>query len=144
MKKTNKENPLTFFRKENESREKNVKTSIRKAQDGIEMNDDMINKSGSTGGYKAPAKKWWLEDTNKMLEESAKNVDTVNRQRVQATQAMQSKLSSIAPTRVNNIEKEYLDALTNRPKSNTPMLDSMYPNVYQKQKKGGAVKSKKK
>jgi hypothetical protein len=139
MKKTNKENPLTFFRKANETRQKNVRTSIKKAQDGIEMNDDMINKSGSTGGYKAPAKKWWLEDTNKMLEESAKNVDTVNRERMQANQAMQSKLSSVAPTRVNNVQKAYLNALTNRPKSNTPMMDSLFQH-----KKGGTVKRKKK
>jgi len=46
MKKTNKENPLTFFRKANEAREATVKKSLKKAQNGIEMNDDMINKSG--------------------------------------------------------------------------------------------------
>jgi hypothetical protein len=33
-----------------------TKKPLRKAQDGIEMNDDMINKSGSTGGYKKPMK----------------------------------------------------------------------------------------
>ena len=33
-----------------------IKKPLRKAQDGIEMNDDMINKSGSTGGYKKPMK----------------------------------------------------------------------------------------
>ena len=31
-----------------------TKKPLRKAQDGIEMNDDMINKAGSTGGYKKP------------------------------------------------------------------------------------------
>jgi hypothetical protein len=46
MKKTNKVNPVTFFRKANEARQKIVKSSLKKAQDGIEMNDDMINKSG--------------------------------------------------------------------------------------------------
>jgi hypothetical protein len=35
MKKTNKENPLTFFRKANESRQKVVKNSLAKAQNGI-------------------------------------------------------------------------------------------------------------
>jgi len=54
MKKTNKENPVTFFRKANEARKKVVKASLKKAQDGIETNDDMINKPGSTGGYKKP------------------------------------------------------------------------------------------
>jgi formaldehyde-activating enzyme involved in methanogenesis len=64
------------------------------------------------------------------------------------------------------IEKAYMDALTNRPKSNTPMLDSVYPkqkttkgivagqemeftpeqmkSIFGIQKKGGSVKSKKK
>ena len=57
MKKTNKENPITFFRKANEARQAVVKKSLKKAQDGIEMNDDMINKAGSTGGYKKPMEK---------------------------------------------------------------------------------------
>jgi hypothetical protein len=34
MKKTNKENPLTFFRKANEARQKTVKASLKKAQKG--------------------------------------------------------------------------------------------------------------
>jgi hypothetical protein len=38
MKKTNKENPITFFRKANEARQKTVKASLKKAQDGIQMN----------------------------------------------------------------------------------------------------------
>ena len=36
MKKTNKENPLTFFRKANEARQALVKKSIKKAQYGIQ------------------------------------------------------------------------------------------------------------
>lgn len=35
MKKTNKENPITTFRKANEARQKVVKASLKKAQDGI-------------------------------------------------------------------------------------------------------------
>ena len=35
MKKTNKENPITFFRKANEARQAKVKKSIKKAQDGM-------------------------------------------------------------------------------------------------------------
>ena len=38
MKKTNKENPLTFFRKANEARQKVVKNSLTKARDGIQTN----------------------------------------------------------------------------------------------------------
>lgn len=48
MKKTNKENPITTFRKANEARQKVVKASLKKAQDGIEMNDAMINNATST------------------------------------------------------------------------------------------------
>jgi hypothetical protein len=65
-----------------------------------------------------------------------------------------------------SMNKAYMDALTNRPKSNTPMLDSVYPkqkttkgivagqemeftpeqmkSIFGIQKKGGSVKSKKK
>ena len=56
--KTNKVNPLTAFRKLTEARQAKVKKSLKKAQDGIQTNGDamdMINKSGSTGGYKAPS-----------------------------------------------------------------------------------------
>jgi hypothetical protein len=35
MKKTKKENPITFFRKANEARQASVKKSIKKAQDGM-------------------------------------------------------------------------------------------------------------
>jgi hypothetical protein len=41
-----KEHPLTAFRKANEARQASVKKSLKKAQDGIETNDDMINKPG--------------------------------------------------------------------------------------------------
>jgi hypothetical protein len=37
MKKTNKENPITFFRKANEARQAKVKKSLKKAQDGIQV-----------------------------------------------------------------------------------------------------------
>jgi hypothetical protein len=46
MKKTNKENPITTFRKANEARQAVVKKSLKKAQDGIQMN--------STDGTKPP------------------------------------------------------------------------------------------
>jgi hypothetical protein len=55
MKKTTKENPITTFRKNFEARSKTVMSSLKKAQDGIAVNDDMINKAGSTGGYKKPS-----------------------------------------------------------------------------------------
>jgi len=56
MKKTNKVHPITAFRKANEARQAVVKKSLKKAQDVIETNDMMINKPGSTGGYKNTGK----------------------------------------------------------------------------------------
>jgi hypothetical protein len=152
MKKTNKENPLTFFRKTNEARQKNVRTSIKKAQDGIEMNDDLINKSGSTGGYKPPVNKWPLEiNPNVRISNQAvldkilpKNLNPVGvnqqmmeqmRQMEQMDQMKQKYSSSKSPS----MSKAMMDAVINKPKSNTPMMDSMY-----QRKKGGAVKGKKK
>lgn len=84
MKKTNKENPITTFRKLNEARNGMVMKSLKKAQDGIgvndTMNDDMINKAGSTGGYKAPAPTLSSQglssrDTSYILSELAKPND---------------------------------------------------------------------
>jgi hypothetical protein len=50
MKKTNKVNPITFFRKANEARQNKVKQSIKKAKYGISMGEDpenmLINKPG--------------------------------------------------------------------------------------------------
>jgi hypothetical protein len=44
MKKTNKENPVTFFRKANEARQKTVKASLKKAQDGISFKGSQLAK----------------------------------------------------------------------------------------------------
>ena len=60
MKKTIKSNPLKFFNdnkamayKKTGSQMSTYKVKLKKAQDGIETeNDMMINKPGSTGGYK--------------------------------------------------------------------------------------------
>jgi hypothetical protein len=82
MKKTNKENPITTFRKLNEVRKGTIMKSLKKAQDGIgvndTMNDDMINKAGSTGGYKAPAPVWSSQakaNAAKAISELARPID---------------------------------------------------------------------
>lgn len=41
MKKTTKENPITTFRKNFEARSKTVMSSLKKAQNGIAVNDEM-------------------------------------------------------------------------------------------------------
>jgi len=53
MKKTNKENPITFFRKADEARKANVMKSLKKAQDGFEIGEDPENMMISKPGYGA-------------------------------------------------------------------------------------------
>lgn len=124
MKKTNKENPLTAFRKLTETRQAKVKKSLKKAQDGIETNDDMINKAGSTGGYKKPMS----------TESDAYRQKLVN-----------ERYDSAVKKSKDNLRNAYNDTMqknTNRQK--TDALNQMYPN-YQipPKKKGGSVKRKK-
>jgi hypothetical protein len=70
MKKINKVNPLTHFNNLKAAAIKKAggemsayKKSLKKAQTGIQTNGDsedmMINKPGSTGGYKKPIKKYY-------------------------------------------------------------------------------------
>jgi hypothetical protein len=141
MKKTKKENPITFFRKADEARQKVVKASLKKAQDGIEMNDDMVNKAGSTGGYKKPVTmgsatmgsgKRAAGYANMIKSANTENANSVDKN---APDTMRAKMS--------NSSDAYRDSVTNKPKSKTPVMDSMYqttPGHVYKQKKGGAVK----
>jgi hypothetical protein len=141
MKKTNKENPLTFFRKANESRQKVVKNSLTKARFGQVVN------STAESMYKAP----------QMMEPNPRtNVDSVNQQMIDKTtsrsygsnnpkqeyldkQAMMEQMKQkYGSPKSPSMSKAMMDSVTNRPKSNTPMMDSMF-----KQKQGGAVKRKK-
>ena len=137
MKKTNKENPITFFRKANEARQAVVKKSLKKAKDGIEMNDDMINKAGSTGGYKKPV-------TMASVLNRPVNVPSIESQMSDSIKNNINSANEIANKTVNKnysppaIQARTADSITNRPKSNTPVMDSLYP----KQKKGGSVYKK--
>ena len=67
MKKTTTSNPLKFFNDAKAARNKSFSKSLPKAQDGFgvndTMNDDMINKAGSTGGYKVPTPTWSAEES---------------------------------------------------------------------------------
>lgn len=67
MKKTNTSNPLKFFNDAKAARNKSFSKSLIKAQDGFgvndTMNDDLINKAGSTGGYKVPTPTWSAEES---------------------------------------------------------------------------------
>ena len=131
--KTNKVNPLTAFRKLTEARQAKVKKSLKKAQDGIETNDDMINKPGSTGGYKKPLEKYKPWEGQVELKQPIPMVRYDN---------------SLSPEKATN-------------KFKTDTLNAVYPNFQIdpssfskpkalsermskiKQKKGGSVKRKK-
>ena len=122
MKKTIKEHPITFFRKANEAKQAVVKKSMKKAQDGIEMNDDMINKAGSTGGYKKPMRNEFDAYKEKFANEQYNSA----REKVRDT-----------------LRNTYNDAITNRQKTDS-LNEYMRNNPITPKKKGGVVKSKKK
>ena len=144
MKKTNKENPLTFFRKANESRQKVVKNSLAKARNGMIVNPADVMQNPSDAKYYS------------MEPNPRSNVDTVNQQMIDKTtsrsygsnssqmdylqrQAIaQQARDKYGSPKSPSMSKAMIDSVTNRPKSNTPMMDSMF-----KQKQGGAVKRKK-
>ncbi len=152
MKKTNKENPLTFFRKANEARQKVVKNSLTKARKGMVV--PAVANSIRKGYYS-------INEDGTLNTNNRSNVNTVNQSILDKT-----KSTSSAPNnpRMDNLDKQtivqqardkysnakksamsqemyktQMDSMTNKPKSNTPIMDSII-----KQKKGGSVKSKKK
>ena len=122
MKKTIKEHPITFFRKANEAKQAVVKKSMKKAQDGIEMNDDMINKAGSTGSYKKPMRTEFDAYKEKLANEQYNSA----REKVRDTS-----------------RKLFNDTITNRQKTDS-LNEYMRNNPIPPKKKGGVVKSKKK
>jgi hypothetical protein len=129
MKKTNKENPLTTFRKANEARQGKVMKSLKKAQDGIQTNENsedmMINKPGSTGGYKKPTSDMLNSYKQKLADDQYK-------------ESVKTSRNNLGEVYDNYIKKN----ITNKQK--TDDLNKLYPN-YQipPQKKGGSVKRKK-
>lgn len=123
--KTNKVNPLTAFRKLTEARQAKVKKSLKKAQDGIEMNDDMINKAGSTGGYKKslPKYKPW-EGPVELINPADEDKKRIMR---------------------DSLRKAYNEGIGNNiNRQNTDILNEyMRNNPITPKKKGGSVKRKK-
>jgi hypothetical protein len=74
-------------------------------------------------------------DKNRLASSSIQNpkMDSLDTQVI-----MQQNKDKYNSDLLNRRNKEYKDALTNRPKSNTPMMDNLF-----KQKQGGSVKRKK-
>jgi hypothetical protein len=129
MKKTIKEHPITFFRKANEAKQAVVKKSMKKAQDGIEMNDDMINKAGSTGGYKKPMRTEF--DAREILQNKNYKEKLANEQYNSAREKIR-----------DTSRKLFNDAITNRQKTDS-LNEYMRNNPITPKKKGGVVKKKK-
>jgi hypothetical protein len=130
MKKTIKEHPITFFRKANEAKQAVVKKSMKKAQDGIEMNDDMINKAGSTGGYKKPMRTEF--DAREILQNKNYKEKLANEQYNSAREKIR-----------DTSRKLFNDAITNRQKTDS-LNEYMRNNPITPKKKGGVVKKKNK
>jgi hypothetical protein len=90
MKKTDKPNPITFFRKANEARQAVVKKSIKKAQYGISTGDEPDNMLINKPGYGAK-KRAIPADTGKthqeMLNKQAEKFGTKPTKIISAEQA---------------------------------------------------------
>jgi hypothetical protein len=132
MKKTNKENPVTFFRKANEARQGKVMKSLKKAQDGIEMNDDLINKPGYSVGK---SKEGFKNYTTPRIETQSISPNDPY-ERYKADLDSQKKIIN-----VNANAAKAKQAATNKFK--TDRLNQMYSNYKGQQKKGGSIKRKK-
>lgn len=127
MKKTNKENPLVTFRKMNEARNKTVGKSLRKAQDGLESNGDamdMINKPGSTGGYKSTPT--W-SSAAKMLAGASSNLNSGPKPNNIELDNLIKKNNVPRPVLGTAGDMDMYERYSSKPKSNTPMSDSIYP-----------------
>jgi hypothetical protein len=171
MKKTNKENPLTFFRKANESRQKVVKNSLTKARNGIvagpqtEMQSifsNAVNSQPPVPYANRPSREEMM--MQKMMGQSARNIATDNSMRSsQGPQAMQARsAANLNDERRQVINNAYMNAMTNRASSPSSMRSSMpkttkgvvagqemeftpeqMKSIFGIQKRGGSVKRKK-
>jgi hypothetical protein len=156
MKKTNNSNPLKTFNDNKAMAYKKAggemaafKKSLIKANDGkiVGPQTEQQAMMSNLMNYQPPVPRANLPSPYADIPRAAsiqgltKNVNTVNSMRSsQGPQAMQARSAAIPnDERRQVINKAYMDAMTNRPKSDTPMMDSLYPK-----KKGGPVKRKKK
>lgn len=148
MKKTNKENPLTFFRKANEARQKVVKNSLKKARNGIEMNgygEDpnkyVMNKTNIFGNtkFKEISKKKFDRVSNRYSnQKGSKSLGTNESigQQVISGRNKKNYVSRVDEVREAELESRYPDYKTEEQELILPPERQL--------KKGGSVKSKKK
>jgi hypothetical protein len=161
MKKTTTSNPLKFFNDAKAARNKSFSKSLIKAQDGIgvndTMNDDMINKAGSTGGYKTPTPTWSAKDAASMatafansnpvdmLGTNAERMNNINRGDYSngvAKEARNDALSNYQRQVAMYNQQKIQDS--NRKKGGTHKMPNGKVMLNSKMKKGGVIKSKKK
>jgi hypothetical protein len=95
MKKTNKENPVTFFRKANEARQAKVKKSLPKAQDGKNVISFEAWKDANTNRAKSTPMMDRIYNTSptEQMENVTKRMNEAERNKVDQSGAMQAKLT---------------------------------------------------
>ena len=127
---------------------KTFKKSLTKAQNGIEMNDKAAKIAAA---FSSPQNNPVNNPVNYMSNISAEN----ERQRSMQGDSTNNKKQTRLATK-NIMYNDYMDSVTNKRKSNTPMMDSMYPSTEKLtgmseeqmrakgiiKKTGGTVKSK--
>ena len=97
MKKTNKENPITFFRKANEARQAKVKKSLPKAQDGKNVISFEAWKDANTNSAKSTPMMDRIYNTSpsptEQMENVTKRMNEVERNKVNPNEVMEAKLT---------------------------------------------------
>lgn len=154
MKKTNKENPVTFFRKANESRQKTVKASLKKAQAGIQVNTmptlapkQVPNKLMENVEKR---KKIGAAEYNRMMESNKRDQEFYNKSKSELAPGMtigefsptykdSNWYSSKRPSTWKNLSQNGLYTTPDQ-RGNNPVPNNIENTYY---KKGGAKKKKK-
>lgn len=95
MKKTNKENPVTFFRKANEARQAKVKKSLPKAQDGKNVVSFEAWKDANTNRAKSTPMLDRIYNTSptEQMENMTKRMNEVERNKINPSGVMEAKLT---------------------------------------------------
>jgi hypothetical protein len=143
MKKTNKENPLTFFRKANDARQKVVKNSLTKARNGIiagpqtESQSILSNAISSQPAIPRPNRSSRDEMMQEMMSDSMYNVNTANAMRL-SSQPRPSFMEPTDPLKKVNYDQKKIDDFNKKYPNGVPGPSSLKRN-----KKGGSVKIKK-
>jgi hypothetical protein len=154
MKKTNKENPLTFFRKANDARQKVVKNSLTKARNGIiagpqtESQSILSNAISSQPAIPRPNRSSRDEMMEAMQASSRSNVDNVNqsflnkynpsKENVKLKEPRPTFLDPTDPLKKVNYDQKKIDDFNKKYPNGVPGPSSLKRN-----KKGGSVKIKK-